>query len=399
MLADGRLMDRHPVIITGLALVLASSSIAAAQAPAADTTKAPAAAADTTKAAAAPVATFLNTVQGNAFISFAYQYNFNTPASRQNGFRGFDVDDNQFSVDVAEIVLQKAISKPGETGFRVQLAAGTGAPAHAQAYGLSLGPSADLQQAVISYIAPVGEGLRLDFGKFVTPLGQEVIEGYDGYNDNYSRSLLFNYAIPLTHTGVKAGYAFSSTLSGMLMVVNGWDNARENNSGKSFGGQITWAPAEPLSLNFSYIGGPEKTDTNGFVRHTFDVVASWKATKTLTLTVNGDYGTENKASLIKPGQNAVWKGIAGYAKVDATSDFAVTLRAETMRDDGGTRFGAPSPATISELTLTPSLKVGDRMVVRSDLRYDKAGDKLFMKKANTPTSSQTTVALNVLWVF
>jgi hypothetical protein len=35
-------------------------------------------------------------------------------------------------------------------------------------------------------------------------MGYELIEGYDGYNDNYSRSLLFNYAIPLTHTGVKA---------------------------------------------------------------------------------------------------------------------------------------------------------------------------------------------------
>ncbi len=309
------------------------------------------------------------------------------------------MDDNQFSVDVAEIVLQKAISKPGETGFRLQLAAGTGAPAHAQAYGLSIGPSADLQQAVISYIAPVGDGLRLDFGKFVTPLGQEVIEGYDGYNDNYSRSLLFNYAIPLTHTGVKAGYAFSSTLSGMLMVVNGWDNARENNSGKSIGGQLTWAPAESVSLNFSYIGGPEKTDTNGFVRQTFDVVASWKATKTLTLTANGDYGTENKASLFKAGDDAVWKGVAGYAKLDATSDFAVTLRAETMRDNGGTRFGAPAPATISEVTLTPSLKVGDRMVVRSDLRYDNASDNLFVKKLNTPTKSQATIALNVLWVF
>jgi hypothetical protein len=381
-------MTRRRVIAGGVLLVAASSGIATAQTPAPDTSK----------TTAAAVATFLNTVQANAFVSFAYQYNFNTPDTRLNGFRVFDVDDNQLSVDVVEVVLQKPISKPGETGFRVQLAAGTGAPAHAQAYGLSLGPSGDLQQALVSYIAPVGQGLRLDFGKFVTPMGYEVIEGYDGYNDNYSRSLLFNYAIPLTHTGVKAGYAFSSTLSGMVMVVNGWDNARENNRGKSVGGQLTWVPAEPLSLNFSYIGGPEKTDTNGYVRHTFDVVASWKATKTLTLTVNGDYGTENRASLLKVGDNAVWKGVAGYARLDATSDFAVTLRGETMRDNGGTRFGAPSPATISEVTLTPSLKVGDRMVVRSDLRYDHASDNLFVKKAGL-TKSQATVALNVLFVF
>ena len=87
----------------------------------------------------------------------------------------------------------------------------------------------------MSYIAPLGTGLRFDFGKFVTHLGYELIEGYDGYNDNYSRSLLFNYAIPLTHTGVKASYSISPKVSLMAMVVNGWDDAIDNNSSKSVG--------------------------------------------------------------------------------------------------------------------------------------------------------------------
>jgi len=59
-------------------------------------------------------------------------------------------------------------------------------------------------------------------------MGYELIEGYDGYNDNYSRSILFGYAIPFTHTGVKASYAFSSKVAGMVEVVNGWDLLRDN---------------------------------------------------------------------------------------------------------------------------------------------------------------------------
>ena len=70
----------------------------------------------------------------------------------------------------------------------------------------------DLQQAFVSYITPVGSGLRFDAGKFVTNHGYELIDGYDGYNDNATRSFSFGYGIPFTHTGIKAAYTFSDQL-------------------------------------------------------------------------------------------------------------------------------------------------------------------------------------------
>ena len=69
----------------------------------------------------------------------------------------------------------------------------------------------------------------------MTNHGYELIDGYDGYNDNATRSFSFGYAIPFTHTGLKAAYAFSDQLTAMLMLVNGWDNAKDNNSSKSAG--------------------------------------------------------------------------------------------------------------------------------------------------------------------
>jgi hypothetical protein len=351
------------------------------------------------RAPVAPIPTFFTEIQANAFASFGYTYNTNKPTSRLNGFRVFDADANTFGVDVAELVLQRVIAKPGETGFRMDLEVGSAIPQKSQAYGLSVGQSADLQQAMLSYLAPVGNGLRLDFGKFVTPLGYEVIEGYDGYNDNYSRSFLFNYAIPLTHTGMKASYALGSAVSAMVMVVNGWDNARDNNSGKSIGGQLTVVPVAPLSVIVSYIGGAEKTDTNGYVRHTYDLVATWKALDALTLAVNGDYGVENGASLVTPGKNAVWKGVAGYAIAKVTSSVSFALRGETFHDEGGTRLAAGSAATVSELTLTPSYKVGDHFLVRSDVRFDRANLPLFIKDAGDATNTQRTITFNAIFVY
>ena len=411
-------MERHPARLISVTFAFALATFIAASAAAQSATQAgvpvalaagvkadPPVKVDAAKvdsavtAPVAPIPTFLTEIQANAFSSFGYTYNMNSPVSRLNGYRVFDSDANTFSVDIAELVLQRVIAKPGETGFRVDLEVGGAIPQKSQALGLSIGQGADLQQAVLSYLAPMGHGLRLDFGKFVTPLGYEVIEGYDGYNDNYSRSFLFNYAIPFTHTGVKASYALNSAVSAMLMVVNGWDNARDNNSGKSIGGQLTVVPVAPVSVTLSYVGGPEKTDTTGYVRHMYDVVATWKVADALTLGINGDYGVENGASLVTPGTSAVWKGIAGYARLDATSKFSLALRGETFHDGGGTRLAAGSAATVSELTLTPSYRVGTHFVVRSDVRFDHANLPLFSKDAGVATGNQRTVTFNAVFVY
>ena len=359
--------------------------------------------AETTKTVAPPAPapqppSFLSDIQVNAFASFGYTYNMNTPTSRLNSYRIFDSDDNTFNVDVAELVLQKTVAKSGDAGFRMDLEVGGAIPEKEQSYGLSVGRSADLQQAFLSYVAPLGSGMRLDFGKFITHMGTEVIEGYDGYNDNYTRSFLFNYAIPLTHTGVKASYAVNSALSAMVMVVNGWDNAKDNNRSKSVGAQIMLVPVSPVTLYLNYLGGPEKADTNSHVRNTYDIVASWKALKALTLGVNGDYGVEKGASLVEPGKNAVWKGVAGYARVELTNRLALGFRGETFHDEGGTRLGVSTPATVGEFTFTPTYKIGDRFIVRSDLRFDSANRPLFAKNSGL-SDKQTTISTNIIFVY
>src|SRR4029077_8454515 len=79
-----------------------------------------------------------------------------------------------------------------------------------------------LKEAYGSYLAPVGKGLTVSVGKFVTPIGAEVIES--NANWNYSRGLLFNYAIPFFHFGASGKYAFNSKWAATGYVVNGWNN-------------------------------------------------------------------------------------------------------------------------------------------------------------------------------
>ena len=54
-------------------------------------------------------------------------------------------------------------------------------------------------------------------------LASGIIGRYDGYNDEFSRRFIFAFGAPFTCTGVKATYAFNSKITGMLVLVNGWD--------------------------------------------------------------------------------------------------------------------------------------------------------------------------------
>jgi len=333
----------------------------------------------------------------NAFVSTAYQYNLNRPQTGVDSYRVFDYNDNSLNLDVAELVVQMAAAKPNDLGFRVDVVGGKSIPRISKAQD-RYNTQFDVQQAFASYIAPIGSGVRLDVGKYVTHLGYEVIEGYDGYNDNYTRSILFGYAIPFTHTGAKASYAFNSRIAGMVEVVKGWDLVHDNNGAKSVGAQITLTPVSPLSVFLNWIGGPEIADDNRSTRNVFDVVTILKATSSLTLGMNGDYGIETGTSRVDPGSDAKWKGVAGYATYAMSSKVSVSLRGETFRDEGGTRLGTDTEATLSEVTLTPAYKFTDHVVLRAEVRHDKANQPILVRRTAL-TTQQTTAGFNFIVLY
>ena len=340
--------------------------------PAAAVVAAPAVAAQDKPADKISVASLFGPTSVSGFVDGYYQVNFNHPNQGAPnfypgaGFRAFDFRDKSLNLNMAELIVDKAPaadSAIGRTGYHVSLGFGDGINvtnffdpgnhgAFTSAYGGAY--SQYLKEAYGSYLAPVGKGLQFDVGKFVTPMGAEVIESKDNWN--YSRSLLFTYAIPLYHFGVRAKYAFNDKYSVTGFVVNGWNNVVDNNSGKTYGFSFTGAPSKPWSYAINYLAGPETTQgtignksassnvpasVDGIWRQTWDAMLMYTPNTQWSFMANYDYGRGDR-TILNAATNpntlsppVYWTGGAAYAKYSPTANDYLAARYEYFYDHDG----------------------------------------------------------------
>jgi hypothetical protein len=364
---------------------------------------------------------FFEDMEIHGFVSSSYSYNFNKPMSQTNCgvaplagcARIFDQDDNSFKLDNTELVFLKETPDVGDIGFRFDLTFGFSLPEGAQRARSSAAapvpatgsPIAtpdddfDLQQAYVSWKAPIGNGLQLDFGKFVTHVGAEVFDGYDGWNMNFSRTYVFGWGIPFNHTGLRATYAFTDQLSLMGMIANNWEEAgvSDNNSEKTFGLQVAYSPVEKVGILLNWAGGNQGAlgvvGGNDNWRNIYDIVVDVALTGKWSLQFNADLGTEQNATAV--GSTAKWWGIATIVRYDVNKWFSMNVRGAHFNDDDGFRLGAVGNK-LWEFTLTPEFRVAENMVVRFEYRHDESNLGIFENSRGAGTGHQDTVAMNAL---
>jgi hypothetical protein len=376
---------------------------------------------------------WVKSIELHGFVSAAYTWNFNEPpkasGAAENGLRIFDFKHNAFRLDTAQISLLRRVKNRGDAGFRIDLDVGSNIPQVIHSSGLfdddcvaanpgpfaavPCGDSIDLRQAFASYIAPVGNGLQLDIGKFVTHLGLEVIEGWESMNDNYSRSIGFGFAIPFTHTGIRTSYAINDQWSLMAMVANGWDRVDDNNEGKAFGGQVAFKPVQDVAFYLNYIGSPEQDNEDDHWRHLAEFVWVTKPLPSFlpNFTFSGSYDIGYEENVPTPlnippapvleSEHSSWQDAEVILKYDWSSKFATALRGEWFYDHDGARTGVANQR-VWAVTFTPTYKVTDNFAVRPELRWDHARKDTFLGDDDGVTevhNDQITAAVNAVFSF
>jgi hypothetical protein len=341
----------------------------------------------------------------SGYIDGYYSVNFNTPSDmldEQSGFQlnqlyNFNDKTDQFNLSAAKLTLNH---DPDPVGAHVDLFYGrTNTLVNAS------GPNSDgatnyLEQAFLSLKPPKAKGFELDFGKFVTSAGAEVIEAKDNWN--YSRSLLFSLAIPYFHFGVRTSVPVSKTDTVGFQLVNGWNNVTKTNGGVS--GVFTNAYVKPkYTWNLNYIVGPENANTTSGLRNLIDTTLLLTPPGKWNVYLNYDYGQNQDSSSGIATSGATdnklntWQGGAIAAHYQSKGKTAVALRYEYFKDPEG--FTTGTAQNLNEGTFTYEYKWLEGLLTRVEFREDNSNVKFFHKDTNQWVNNQPTVTFAMIAFF
>jgi Putative beta-barrel porin-2, OmpL-like. bbp2 len=407
----------------------ASTPIAGATPPV-TATPTTAAATTTTQSAGAvntPVLSALPTqLPGGATLNYAfdgyYDYDFNHPIGRVQYLRAYDVLSNSFSINQADVVfaLDPDVASGRRYGVRLDLQFGQatetlqGNPANETRPEIYR----NIFQVYGTYVAPVGKGLTLDFGKWASSLG---IEGnYTKDQINYSRSFYFDY-LPFYHAGIRANYKVNDKLALNYWVVNGTNQSEPTNSFKDELFGFTVQATKNILWNFNYYLGQEHPDVTAATNcsapvqpglclqqinpapngktHIFDSYVTWNATPKLSLALEGDYVISREWADAAPGESSAPShvdGGAGYVRYQLTPKMALAGRSEYLSDRGGLFSGTTQ--ALKEFTGTYEYKFAEGFLARAEYRRDWSNVPFFLtNKPGVLSPNQPTGTVGLVW--
>ena len=314
--------------------------------------------------------------------------NYNHPYGASNQLLNFNINYGQPELSLLKLTIDKSDKPIGihiDTGFGETMRL------------IHAGDIAAQDHQALRYfeqmyvIAKPGHmhGTEIDFGQFVTSAGAEVIEA--NANWNYSRSILFAWAIPYYHMGFRASTPITKSWTAGVQVVNAWNTMWGNNDLKNVG--ITSAlTKEKYTWSVNYYVGPNHLGTTDGKRNLFDTTLLLTPSSKVNVYINTDYGRDNRIG----GGYDHWYGLAGAARIALGKKFAIAPRAEFFNDATG--FATGTKQVLKEGTIDGEYKYNDHLIARLEFRHD-ASDKLFFNRSSAGkplTDSQNTVTLGIM---
>lgn len=261
-------------------------------------------------------------------------------------------------------------------------------------------------RANVSYLLPVGNGLKLTGGLFNSYIGYESI--YSKNNLNYTRAYMADNS-PYFMFGLEARYPVNDALNLGLYVINGYSYLSHPNDQPSYGTQALWKPAPRWTVTQNLYYGPDQSNTDPrFWRLFSDTIVEWKR-DAVTLAASYDIGTESAAEL--PGHpRTFWTAGSLWARWNVSGPWSLAVRPELYWDRNGRITG--SEQLLKAVTTTGEYRYDRRdwfqsMLFRLEYRYDEstgAGGGFFDGGQVSPgviglTRAQHLAIFSIVWSF
>jgi Putative beta-barrel porin-2, OmpL-like. bbp2 len=334
----------------------------------------------------------------SGYLDGYYGYNYNRPSNAANGqandLYNFNDKTDQFNLAGAVLTLNH---NPDPIGVHADLIFGRANDLiHSSS---EKGTANYIEQAYVSFTPAKTHGSEFDFGQFVTSAGAEVIPAMSDWN--YSRSILFAWAIPYYHFGLRTSTPFTKTWTAGLQVVNGWNNDVANNGGVTIG--LTSALTKPkYAWALNYYTGPSNFDTQKGYRNLIDTTVTLTPNAKFNAYINYDYGQNRtdaftSGGVTTPEASDHWSGVAFDAHEQMNAKNAVSVRYEYFNDNAGYSTGAAQ--NLQEVTGTYEYKWTEGLLARLEYRHDWSNVAFFHKGDTGLVDAQSTLTAGFIAFF
>ncbi len=328
-----------------------------------------------------------------AYLETYFGWNLNKPENGVTAFRGFDARHNSFALSNAVVDTRWTA---GAVSGRLALQTGDTPDIY---YGAEA--TSDIRhilEATVAWKAPVGKGLIVDGGIFLSPIGPEGIPIKDDWN--WSRSTLF-FGLPFYHAGARATYAVSERWNVTGGVYNGWNNVTDTNGKKSISLQGLYTRPDKVTASLLYFGGVERprgAPEGQPWRNLFDAHVTVAVSPSFWILAHADGGFENTSF----GRSS-WRAGALSARVKAGRWLYLAGRADILDEtipssSAGSASSLFFPTTrVQSLTGTFDARPVDHVSIRLEFRHDSAADPIYFKGSNpaAPAKSQSTITFGM----
>jgi hypothetical protein len=180
----------------------------------------------------------------------------------------------------------------------------------------------------------------LDVGIFGSHIGFESALSKDNWT--LTRSLMAENS-PYYEAGARFTYEVDPKLTLTALVLNGWQNIRENNQKKAVGTQIQWKPTDKLLINSSTFYGNEQPQEVAKRRRYFhNFYVSYAATDRLSVAGVFDVGKQEQAT--RGSKAHTWHTGAAFVRYKLAKKWSATGRAEYYCADHGVIINSISPS-------------------------------------------------------
>lgn len=305
--------------------------------------------------------------QVHLFLDTCYGYDFNNPLSRNRDYTTQPARHNEFNLNLGLIE-----SKYTTENMRAHLSLQTGTYVQS---------TYAAEPLLAQWIAEASVGMKflerfwLDVGILPSHIGMESV--VSKHNLNYTRSIMADNT-PYYETGVRFSVDFSEPFSGQVLLLNGWQNIKENNSSKALGTQLQFKLWQGFIANWSTFLGNEQPDDQAVqMRFYNNFYGLWEVTPQLALALLFDIGWQQRQKNSDGWGTIFSTALQGRYKI--TPELAIGGRIEHYNDPEQIIVSTKTPQgyQVTSASLNVDVQLRENVLWRTEGRVFCSADPIY----------------------